>query len=137
VAQIDSMSGGRVEFGLGAGWRAAEQTAGIPFPETAHRMDRLEEQLAIITGLWATPTETARQFARAVAACAGIGRDPVTLRLSTVQTIDVDPSGNGRPPSCATSPGNLAGCQTTMPRPVPWRPYPQRATGARSRCRRT
>ncbi len=56
VAQADEMSGGRVELGLGAGWFEAEHTAyGIPFPPTAERFDRLEEQLAIITGLWETP----------------------------------------------------------------------------------
>ncbi len=56
VAQIDAMSGGRVELGLGAGWYEAEHTAyGIPFPPVAERFERLEEQLAVITGLWATP----------------------------------------------------------------------------------
>ncbi len=55
VAQVDQMSGGRVEFGLGAGWYEAEHTAyGIPFPPLRERFDRLEEQLAIITGLWGT-----------------------------------------------------------------------------------
>jgi len=55
VAQIDQMSGGRIEFGLGAGWYEAEHTAyGIPFPPLRERFDRLEEQLAIITGLWGT-----------------------------------------------------------------------------------
>jgi len=55
VAQVDQMSGGRVEFGLGAGWFEAEHTAyGIPFPPLRERFDRLEEQLAIITGLWGT-----------------------------------------------------------------------------------
>ena len=54
VAQVDQMSGGRVEFGLGAGWYEAEHTAyGIPFPK--ERFGRLEEQLAIVTGLWETP----------------------------------------------------------------------------------
>ncbi|ARE74046.1 LLM class F420-dependent oxidoreductase [Streptomyces sp. NPDC059558] len=53
VAQVDRMSGGRVELGLGAGWFEDEHKAyGIPFP--ADRMSRLEEQLAVITGLWAT-----------------------------------------------------------------------------------
>ncbi|MEU3314376.1 LLM class F420-dependent oxidoreductase [Streptomyces sp. NPDC006687] len=53
VAQVDQMSGGRVELGLGAGWFEEEHKAyGIPFP--AERMARLEEQLAVITGLWAT-----------------------------------------------------------------------------------
>ena len=56
VAQIDSMSGGRIELGLGAGWNDREHAAyGIPFPGTGERFDHLEEQLAVITGLWATP----------------------------------------------------------------------------------
>ncbi len=56
VAQVDQMSGGRVEIGIGAGWFDAEHTAyGIPFPPLGERFDRLEEQLAIITGLWETP----------------------------------------------------------------------------------
>ncbi len=56
VAQIDQMSGGRVELGLGAGWFDAEHQAyGIPFPGLGERFDRFEEQLAIITGLWTTP----------------------------------------------------------------------------------
>ncbi len=56
VATVDHMSGGRVEFGLGAGWFEVEHTAyGIPFPSVGERFDRLEEQLAIITGLWGTP----------------------------------------------------------------------------------
>ncbi|MFR9673274.1 LLM class F420-dependent oxidoreductase [Streptomyces sp. TR06-5] len=54
VAQVDQMSGGRVELGLGAGWFEEEHRAyGIPFPE--RKLARLEEQLAIVTGLWATP----------------------------------------------------------------------------------
>ena len=53
VAQVDAMSGGRVEIGLGTGWYEAEHTAyGIPFPPLTERFDRLEEQLAILTGLW-------------------------------------------------------------------------------------
>jgi F420-dependent oxidoreductase-like protein len=53
VAQVDEMSGGRVELGLGAGWYAEEHAAyGIPFP--AARFGLLEEQLAVLSGLWAT-----------------------------------------------------------------------------------
>jgi F420-dependent oxidoreductase-like protein len=56
VAQVDQMSGGRVEFGIGAGWFDAEHRAyGVPFPPLKERFDRFEEQLAIITGLWETP----------------------------------------------------------------------------------
>lgn len=55
VAQVDQMSSGRVELGLGAGWFEAEHQAyGVPFPPIGERFDRLEEQLAIITGLWTT-----------------------------------------------------------------------------------
>ncbi|MBE7325655.1 LLM class F420-dependent oxidoreductase [Nocardioides sp. Y6] len=56
VAQVDQMSGGRVELGLGAGWFTEEHTAyGIPFPDTKERFDRYAEQLELVTGLWATP----------------------------------------------------------------------------------
>jgi F420-dependent oxidoreductase-like protein len=56
VAQVDQMSEGRVEFGFGTGWFEPDHTAyGIPFPDQGERFDRFEEQLAIITGLWATP----------------------------------------------------------------------------------
>jgi len=56
VAQVDEMSGGRVEFGFGAGWFEAEHRANaIPFPPLGERFDRLTEQLEIITGLWTTP----------------------------------------------------------------------------------
>src|SRR3954465_12830739 len=56
VAQVDHMSGGRVELGLGTGWLDVEHTAyGIPFPPIGERFGRFEEQLEIITGLWTTP----------------------------------------------------------------------------------
>jgi len=56
VAQVDDMSGGRVELGLGAGWYEKEHRAfAIPFPGVGERFDRLEEQLEILEGLWATP----------------------------------------------------------------------------------
>ena len=56
VAQVDQMSGGRVDLGLGAGWYEAEHRAyAIPFPPVRERFDRLDEQLAIVTGLWRTP----------------------------------------------------------------------------------
>ncbi|MCF6425868.1 MULTISPECIES: LLM class F420-dependent oxidoreductase [Amycolatopsis] len=56
VAQVDQMSGGRVDFGLGSGWYDAEHQAyGIPMPEIKERFDLYAEQLEIITGLWETP----------------------------------------------------------------------------------
>src|SRR3954466_11905139 len=64
VANVDQMSGGRVELGIGAGWFQAEhEKYGIPFPSTAERFDRFEEQLAVITGLWATPEGEGFSFA--------------------------------------------------------------------------
>ena len=66
VAQVDAMSGGRVELGLGAGWFEQEHAAyGIPFPDVGERFDKLEEQLAIITGLWQTPLEETFTFSGA------------------------------------------------------------------------
>lgn len=56
VAQVDAMSSGRVDFGIGAGWFEAEHLAyAIPFPPLGERFERLGEQLDIITGLWTTP----------------------------------------------------------------------------------
>src|SRR3954469_5222160 len=63
VAQVDAMSGGRVELGLGTGWFGEEHVAyGIPFLTTGERFERLAEQLTILTGLWTTdPGETFTQ----------------------------------------------------------------------------
>lgn len=64
VAQVDEMSGGRVELGLGAGWFEAEHQAyAIPFPPLGERFDRLGEQLDILTGLWTTPAGQSFDYA--------------------------------------------------------------------------
>ncbi len=64
VAQVDQMSGGRVELGIGSGWYAEEHHAyGIPFPDLGERFDRYAEQLAVITGLWETPADRTFSFA--------------------------------------------------------------------------
>ncbi|GGK90649.1 LLM class F420-dependent oxidoreductase [Mangrovihabitans endophyticus] len=63
AAQVDAMSGGRVELGLGGGWFEREHAAyGIPFPPVGERFDRLTEQLEIVTGLWTTPSGTPYTF---------------------------------------------------------------------------
>jgi len=63
VAQVDQMSGGRVELGLGTGWFDAEHAAyGIPFPSLTDRFSILEEQLAVITGLWKAPDDKPFSF---------------------------------------------------------------------------
>ena len=59
VAQVDQMSGGRVELGLGAGWYEAEHRAyGMRFPDVHERFDQLEEALEVVTGLWEAPAGT-------------------------------------------------------------------------------
>ena len=57
VAEVDDMSGGRVELGIGTGWYETEHTAyGIPFGGSFNeRFERLREQLEIIRGMWTTP----------------------------------------------------------------------------------
>jgi F420-dependent oxidoreductase-like protein len=63
VAEVDALSHGRVELGLGAGWFEEEHLAyGVPFPSVAERFDKLEEQLSIITGLWETPADETFSF---------------------------------------------------------------------------
>jgi F420-dependent oxidoreductase-like protein len=64
VAQVDQMSGGRVELGLGAGWYDAEHRAyGIPFPHLAERFDRFAEQVEVLAGLLGTPDGATFSFA--------------------------------------------------------------------------
>lgn len=61
VAQVDQMSGGRVELGLGTGWFEQEHRAyGIPFPKK--RFGMLEEQLEVVMGLWNTPLGSSYSF---------------------------------------------------------------------------
>ncbi|WP_433150860.1 LLM class F420-dependent oxidoreductase [Actinomadura nitritigenes] len=64
VAQVDQMSGGRVDFGIGTGWFEEEHVHyGIPFPSLNERFERLEEQIRIVTGLWGTPDGETFSFA--------------------------------------------------------------------------
>lgn len=56
---VDHLSGGRLEFGIGAGWAENEHVMlGLPFGTRGDRADRLEETLKIITSLWSEPTTT-------------------------------------------------------------------------------
>lgn len=153
VAQVDRMSGGRVDFGFGAGWWEREHLAtGIALPGLTERFDRFQEQLEIISGLWSAvgtfsfsgryftldrspalpkplpdgvpiviggdgkkrtpalaarfaheyncgwedPATTATLFGRARIACAAIGRDPATLRMSAVQTLCIGATAEDR-----------------------------------------
>jgi len=64
IAQVDQMSGGRVDVGIGTGWYDDEHTAyGIPFPPLKERFEILEEQLEVLTGLWRTPEGETFDFA--------------------------------------------------------------------------
>jgi F420-dependent oxidoreductase-like protein len=56
IQTVDEMADGRVEAGFGAGWNAEEHAQlGIPFPDLEERYAMLEEQMAIIHGLWTEP----------------------------------------------------------------------------------
>lgn len=53
AATIDVLSGGRLEFGIGAGWMNDDyESAGIPMDRPSTRIERLEEALVIIRALW-------------------------------------------------------------------------------------
>ena len=56
VTTVDEMSGGRIEVGVGAGWNEIEhRQLGLAFPPIKERADLLEDQLAILHGLWGEP----------------------------------------------------------------------------------
>ncbi len=56
VTTVDHMSGGRLEVGVGAGWNESDhEPLGLPFPSIAERADLMEDQLAMLHGLWAEP----------------------------------------------------------------------------------
>jgi alkanesulfonate monooxygenase SsuD/methylene tetrahydromethanopterin reductase-like flavin-dependent oxidoreductase (luciferase family) len=53
VTTVDHMSRGRLEVGVGAGWNEDDHAPlGLPFPPIAERADLLEDQLALLHGLW-------------------------------------------------------------------------------------
>jgi alkanesulfonate monooxygenase SsuD/methylene tetrahydromethanopterin reductase-like flavin-dependent oxidoreductase (luciferase family) len=128
VAQVDDMSGGRVEFGLGTGWFKAEHVAyGIPFP--AQRFGLLEEQLAVITGLWNTPvgdrfTFTGRHYTLV---------DSPALPKPTQQPIPIIVGGNGPWRTPALAARYATEYNTSFP---PKADIPQRFAAVRQACER-
>jgi alkanesulfonate monooxygenase SsuD/methylene tetrahydromethanopterin reductase-like flavin-dependent oxidoreductase (luciferase family) len=60
-AQVDEMTGGRLDFSLGAAWAKREfQAYGMPFPPLAERYERLDEAFRVVKALWAQPRTTFR-----------------------------------------------------------------------------
>ena len=101
VAQVDQMSGGRVELGIGAGWFEAEHSPyGIPFPELGERFDRYEEQVAIVSGLWNTPPGKIFDFAGAHYEISGSPALPKPVQDGGIPLI-VGGSGKKRTPRLA------------------------------------
>jgi alkanesulfonate monooxygenase SsuD/methylene tetrahydromethanopterin reductase-like flavin-dependent oxidoreductase (luciferase family) len=56
VTTVDQMSGGRIEVGVGAGWNESDHDPlGLPFPTIEERANLMEDQLALLHGLWEEP----------------------------------------------------------------------------------
>ncbi|HEX3706751.1 MAG TPA: TIGR03560 family F420-dependent LLM class oxidoreductase [Mycobacteriales bacterium] len=97
AAQVDQMSGGRIDIGLGAGWFGAEHEAfGMPFPDIAERYSLLEDQLAILAGTWSAPSGSTFDFDGA-AVSAHIAAD--TVRPSQHPHPPIVLGGQGGPKS--------------------------------------
>src|SRR5919206_2779186 len=98
AAQVDQMSGGRVELGIGAGWFEDEHTAyGIPFPEVGERFDRYEEQVQVVSGLWQTPPGETFDFAGTHYRLAGSPAPPKPVQEGGIPII-VGGKGRRRTP---------------------------------------
>ena len=101
--QVDSMSGGRVTLGLGAGWHEPEhETYGLPFPDTATRFQQLAEQLQIVRGIWETPAGKTFSFTgrhATLKAVPGYGASPPGRRPS----ILIGGSGQQKTPRLAAA----------------------------------
>ena len=121
VAQVDEMSGGRVELGLGAGWFEAEHNAyAIPFPPLGERFERLREQLDIIIGLWTTPegdrstTRVSTTASSIRLPCPSPNNGPIHRSSSAVSAR----SGRPRWPRSSAQSSTCRSCRWTSPRPA-------------------
>src|SRR3954469_11079145 len=131
VANVDDMSGGRVELGLGTGWDTDEHTDyGIPFPSLRELFDRFEEQLEIITGLWETPPGKTFEFEGAHYRLAA----PPALPQPVQRPPPPAPPPRGRSPSRPSGPGRRS--SSAAPAPSAPRGSPP-ATPTSSTCRST
>ena len=126
VAQVDQMSGGRVELGLGTGWFEQEHLAyGIPFP--AKRFGMLEEQLEVITGLWGTPVGETYSFAGEHYTLV----DSPALPKPTQSRVPVIVGGGG----AKRTPAMAARFATEFNLPFPdFADIPQKFAGVRAAC---
>ena len=138
------MSGGRAELGLGAGWYDAEHTAyGVPFPPLGERFERLEEQFAILTGLWDTPVGRDVRLRRAplpIEGQPGACPSPCSSRTRRSSSAVAAPSGRrASPPPSPTSSTSRSRRSPTPRRSSPGCAPPARtgdATPGRCDCRR-
>ena len=115
VANVDAMSGGRAELGVGAGWYRPEHEAyGIPFPELSERFDRLAEQLAVVTGLWCTPIGERFSFDGVFVTL----RDSPALPKPIQQPVPIIVGGRGqrRTPALAAQFASEFNCRLLLPR---------------------
>lgn len=97
ATQVDQMSGGRVEVGIGAGWFEAEHEAyGLPFPPVGKRYDLLEDQLEILHGVWSAPPGTPFEF---TGRTCGVSLDADSLRPVQRPHPPIVMGGSGGPRS--------------------------------------
>ena len=129
--QVDAMSGGRVELGSApAGSSRSTRAYGIPFPPVGERFDMLEEQLAIITGLWSTPVgETFSFDGRALHADRQPGAAQAGPATRTRRSSSAAPAPSARPAGWPRGSPTSTTCRSgrsTSP--------PRRSTGCAARA---
>src|SRR6188508_1334261 len=100
VTTVDEMSGGRIEVGVGAGWNDLEhEQLGLAFPPIKERADLMEDQLAILHGLWGEPDGWSFEGHQ------------VTIKEASFHPKPVDVPGRPRTPIGGARPRLLVGGQ--------------------------
>ena len=100
VTTVDEMSGGRIEVGVGAGWNDIEHSQlGLSFPDIKERADLMEDQLAILHGLWGEPDGWSFEGHQ------------VTIKEASFHPKPVDVPGRPRTPIGGARPRLLVGGQ--------------------------
>jgi alkanesulfonate monooxygenase SsuD/methylene tetrahydromethanopterin reductase-like flavin-dependent oxidoreductase (luciferase family) len=99
VSTVDDMSGGRIEVGVGAGWHELEHAQlGLAFPPINDRADLMEDQLAILHGLWGEPDGWSY-----------VGRTGIELTGALFRPRPVDVPGRPRTPIGGARPRIITG----------------------------